>query len=240
MKRTSYLVGLSFIVMVIMSCKKDSKKEEKYTCTSCAATPEAIAANDASSKGIYKGIVVGSSGTVKFNVQNNGTTITATLVIDGVTATLTSSVTWVNGQSYIAPFTGTFNNQQASITFSVQANGSNPVITASNIPGHTNASFTMIKETSGALIEGFEGTYTTSKNQKGTFNILLSRTLARWGGIARETGSNSSDDIDGTIVNGKLVDKNNNTVGTLSDDQISGTFKDSNNTTITVSGKRTL
>lgn len=241
-------VGVMIASIAFVACKKsddDNKEEDKtpaYTCATCNATPEAKAEYNASSKGIYKGTVVGSSGTIKFDVANNGSTINAMMVIDGSTVNLTSSVTWTDGQPYVAPFTGTLNGQAVSITFSVQPNGGSPEITSSNIPGHANASFTLAKETSTALIEVFEGTYATSKPETGTFNILLSRTLKLWGGNARKDGTTESNDVDGTINdNGELVESdNNNVVGKLSGDNISGTFKDSNGSTVTISGKRTL
>lgn len=235
------LLGLTF-VSVFAACKKDDEDQTPaYTCDACTKTPEAKAANDNSSKGIYKGIMIGSSGTIKFNVGNDGSTINAVMVLDGKTVTLSSSVTWQGSQWYIAPFTGTLNSQPVSITFAVNPQGDSATVTSANIPGHPNATFVLVKETSNALIEGFEGDYSTSQNKKGTFNILLSRTLRRWGGIARENGASSTDDVDGTIdTNNKLIDENGTAVGTLSGDVISGTFVDRNNTTITISGKRTL
>ena len=237
----SFTLGLAMLLLLTFSCKKsDDKKEESFKCSTCITSPEALAANDASSKGMYKGVVIGSSGTIKFNVQNGGTTITAILVIDGTTATLTSSVSWVNGQPYVAPFTGTLNNQQVSITFSVQPDGSNPIITAANIPGHPNASFALVKETSNALLECFEGTYSTTKPENGTFNIMLSRTLGKLGGISRKDGSNTPTDVKGTIVNGIIKDERGKEIGTLKEDLVTGSFQDGSGITVTFTGKRTL
>lgn len=239
---TSRLFVPLMAMVLFVSCKKDSSDNStSYECTTCNKAPEAVAANDASSKGIYKGVVIGSSGTIKFNIANNSNTISAVMVIDGTTVNLTSTVSWTNGQPYVAPFTGTLNGQAVSITFSVGFNGTAPVVTSSSIPGHPNAVFGLVKETSNALVECFEGTYKTSKSENGTFNILLSRSLGLWGGVARENGSPDTDDVDGTIDSaGKMKESNGTVVGTLSGDQISGSFKDSNNTTITIAGKRTL
>lgn len=240
-----YLLPLAVTLLALStlfaSCKKKDDGQTAYKCTSCVTAPEAKAANDASSKGIYKGIVVGSTGTIKFDIANDASSITATMVIDGQTVTLTSNVTWNAGQSYVAPFTGTLNGQQVTINLSVDFDGSNPVITSSNIPGHPNAVFNLVKETSSALIECFEGTYSTSEPETGTFNILLSRQLGKWGGVARKDGSTDENDVDGIIdSNGNMADSDGNKVGTLSGDQISGQFKDANNTDVTISGKRTL
>lgn len=231
-------------VFFITGCKKDgAKSDDGYKCTTCVAAPEALAANDASSKGIYKGLVIGSTGTVKFNIQNGGSTITATLVIDGTIVELTSSVSWESGQPYVAQFTGTMNGQAVSIGFSVTANGSSPSVIGSNIPGHPNAQFAIIKENSNALIECFEGTYTTSDAEAGTFNILLSRSLGLWEGINRENGDPEADSMDGTLSNGKIMmstDDGPLQIGSLANDEMSGKFKDHLGVTIEFKGKRTL
>lgn len=238
MKKVIFSV-LAFATIAIASCKKESGSNA-YKCTTCTSTAEALPANDASSKGVYKGVIIGSSGTVKFSIQNGTSNIFAFVEIDGDTATLTSSISWVSGQSYVAPFTGTLKGQPVSITFSVQSNGTSPVITSASIPGHASASFMLVKETSNALVECFEGTYATTLPETGTFNILLSRPLGQWGGQARKSGATSSSDVDGTIVNGNLLDEDGKIVGTLSGDDINGTFTDNGGNTVTITGHRTL
>jgi hypothetical protein len=241
------IAGVMIASAVFVSCKKsdDAKEEDKtpaYTCTTCNTAPEAKAEHDNSSKGIYKGSVTGSSGTIKFDVGNNGSAIAAVMVIDGITVNLTSSVAWVEGQPYVAPFTGMLNGQVVSITFSVQLNGGAPDITSADIPGHPNASFILVKETSTALIEVFEGTYNSTKPEIGTFNLILSRTLKLWGADAREDGSTDVNSVDGTINdNGELVSSDNGVIiGKLNGDNLTGTFTDSGNRTINITGKRTL
>lgn len=235
-------VFLPLLLFAAVSCKKSSNNNSSsYQCTTCSKTSDAAAQNDASTKGVYKGIVVGSSGTIKFDIANNGNTITAVMIIDGTTVNLSSNVSWTNGQPYVAPFTGTMNGQPVTINFSVGLSGSNPTITSANIPGHPNAIITVVKEPSTSLVECFEGTYKTTKPESGVFNILLSRSLGLWGGVARQDGTTNSDDVSGTVdANGKMKDDNGVVVGTLSGDIISGTFTDNNNTKVTISGKRTL
>jgi hypothetical protein len=238
-----YLAILACLTVFFLSpgCKKDdTRKSDPYKCTSCVATPEAKSANDASSKGVYKGIVIGSTGTIKFDVLNSGSTIKAYLTLDGTAIELTSSVEWNGASGYIAPFKGTLNGQQVTISFSVSANGSAPSVVSSNIPGHSNAEFVLVKEYSAALIECFEGSYHTTRPEDGTFNIIISRALGLWGGIARENGQSGTDDIEGTIVNNQLLQDGKTLVGTISNDEISGSFKDSDGKTVTVKGKRTL
>lgn len=230
-------------VIAFSSCKKSDEAPASYTCPTCKSTPDALAANNASSKGMYKGVVIGSSGTIVFNIANNGTAIFAVMVIDGVTANLTSAVTWVAGQPYIANFTGTLNGVAVTINFAVGISGGTPTVTSSNIPGHPNSTLTVVKETSSNLVECFEGTYSTTLPESGTFNMIVLRSLGVFGGIARETGTNTTDEFDGTISNNQLTmatGSGNKVVGTLNIDQLSGSFTDGNNKTVTITGRRTL
>ena len=118
LKKTKAIVMLVVVIfwvsLALISCSKDSAA---YTCATCHSTPEALAANDASAKGIYKGTEVGSSGTLSINIQNGSSTITGTMVLDGVSVALTSSVAYVDGQAYVAPFTGVFRNAEINSGF---------------------------------------------------------------------------------------------------------------------------
>lgn len=97
-----------------------------------------------------------------FDIMNRGNTITATLVIDGVQTTLTSYAQWTANAPYVGNFTGTMNGSPVSIKFSIDMDGTNPVVTSADIPGHQNAVFDVIKETSKNLVECFNGTYSTT------------------------------------------------------------------------------
>lgn len=240
MKKIIIPVFIAAISMFSLSCKK-SEDAKVDPCQTCKTTPDALAANNTSSKGIYKGVVIGSSGTIMFDILNAGTTITATFVLDGVSTTLTSNVTWVAGVSYIGAFTGTLNGAAISITFSVGSDGTNPTVTAFNIPGHPNATFTVVKETSQNLVECFEGTYHSTDPEDGTFNLLLSRTARVYGGSSRKLGNTTSNNFDGVITSSnELKDNASGTImGTLSDRTISGNFLNGSNKTVTITATRT-
>jgi hypothetical protein len=241
MKKIHFILAIAAIAS-FSACKKDKATTTPYTCPACTTTPDALAANDASSKGIYKGVVIGSSGTIMFDVANNGTTVTAVMVIDGVTVNLVSAIPWVAGP-YTADFTGTLSGSAVTINLSVDLNGGSPVATAISIPGHPNASLTIIKETSAGLVECVEGTYSTTLPETGTFNIILSRSLATWSGAARAAGSTTTGSGGyGTISNNQLIDPthNNRVIGTLNSDAFNGNFVDDNGITITLTGQRTL
>lgn len=245
MRQQLLLSVFALITLFNLSCKK-SDDATPYVCQTCKKIPDALAANDAISKGIYKGVIIGSSGTVMFDILNSGTTITATLVLDGVTTTLTSNVSWTAGAPYIGSFTGTLSGNPVSISFSVNANGTSPTVIAYNIPGHPNASFTIVKETSQNLVECFEGTYNTSKPESGVFNVVLGRSISLWGGATRKLtggGTQSTTNINGTISSDsslyQTVSNGSIKIGSLYGHEMSGSFVDpSDNSTVTFYGKR--
>lgn len=235
-------VVFTTMALLLISCSKDEATPvpAAYTCATCNNTPDALVANDNDVKGVYKGIVVGSTGTISIDIQNGSNAITATMVLDGVSIALTSSVSTVNGQPYVAPFTGTYNGNPVSITFSVGLGGTTPTMVSSDIPGHPNAVFNLYKETSTSLIEAFEGTY-SKPGETGVFNILLSKGIGRWGAIAKANGETDTNTAGGTVnASNQIVEDNGTIMGTIAGDQLKGSFTDGNNATISISGNRTL
>ncbi len=197
----------AFGAMTTEGCKKKSNTPATpaVSCTSCVTTAEAKAENDNSSKGTYKGIIVGSSGTIKFDIGNTDNTIRAYMVIDGVSCTLTASVDWTAGATYVSAFTGTLNGEPVSITFSVESNGGNPTVTSMNIPGHPNATLTLSKETSDNLIECFEGSATNATTgKKSTFDLTLSTKMKIWTAQVREEGQTTSFTVGGKLEGNTL------------------------------------
>jgi hypothetical protein len=242
MKRIISIFSLFVVITLFFSCKKSSTTAAPFTCATCVTAPEALVANNTISKGIYKGVLIGSSGTIKFDVLNAGTTISAVMVIDGITVNLVSAITWVSGQAYVAPFTGTLNGSAVTINFSVNSTGASPIIVSSNIPGHPSAQFTLVKETSVCLVEAFEGTYSTTLPETGTFNMLVSRVLLKYGGVSRKSTGTSNGSFNGTLdANGKMTDSGGGgVIGTITGDSLDGSFVDGNGKTVTITGKRTL
>ena len=244
MKKIQFIIA-AVTVLSFNACKKSNDAvttPDAYKCVSCKTTPDAVASNNNSSKGIYKGVVIGSTGTIMFDIANNGSAITAVMVIDGVSVNLTSNVTWVAGQAYSAPFTGSLNGATVTINLSVGISGGSPTGTSSIIPGHPDASLNIIKETSSNLVECFEGTFSTTRPETGVFNMIVLRTLNTWSAVSRKTGGQSSNTGNGTISDNKLIDpsQNNRSIGTLNVDGINGSFVDASGNTVTIKGKRTL
>lgn len=242
MKKTIIPAIVIAISMFTFGCKK-TEDAKPYTCQTCKTTPDALAANDASSKGVYKGVMAGSTGTIMFSILNGNNTLTATLVIDGVTVALTTTSVWAAGSPFSGVFTGTLSGNPVSITLSVNADGSNPSISAFNITGHTGAIFVIIKETSAALIECFEGTYNTTRPETGVFNLIANRTAKVYTGYSLKLtgGGGNGGPFNGVLTaTNQLQDASGGGImGTLSGDVISGTFQDGNGRTVNIAANRT-
>lgn len=182
---------LFFLAILAFSC---SDNESKYKCKDCVSTPEAAAVNDASGKGIYKGLVVGSSGTIKFNIANSGSTLTATLVIDGDEYELTTQATYNSG--FEGYFYGTMNTtNDISIGFWVSSDGTDFGYFGVVIPGHPDVQIELYKELSDALVKVYEGTY--SGDDSGTFNMVVQDN--KW-----IVATGDGDPFYGVLVNGAM------------------------------------
>lgn len=237
---------IMLFIATLASCKKDDNNTNSnnnnntptsYVCPTCVTAPEAKSEHDAGSGGVYKGVIVGSSGTIALYLYNTGTEVKALVSFDGKSATFTtqSLSSWSPGQPISnALFTGTIDGKAMSAYFSVDANGQNPQVQMT-IPGHT-VNVAVYKETSKALVKNYEGTYTG--DDAGTFNMTLNGNdysiVVSGGGI-----------LEGSLVNGAidhLTQKDQVEVkGTFNGDDVSGTWKDTKSTKQgTWSGKRTL
>jgi VCBS repeat-containing protein len=237
MKKTAIIL---LMIAGFMACKKDNenkKQEDQYKCTTCINSPEARAQFDQSSAGVYKGILVGSTGTIALYLYNTGNEVKALVSFDGQSGTLFCSTlgNWAPGQAISnALFTGIINGQTTNAIFSVSANGQNPQVTV-QIPGH-DVVVAIYKETSATLIRSFEGTYTG--DDSGILNMVFN------GDNFSLISDGGGDPVTGTLVNGGIhLSYGNVTVdgemqGT---DQITGTWKDnSSNEQGTWKAQRTL
>lgn len=161
-----YLITMLLLCSMIVSCKK-SNDTTKNNIT------EAPAANDNSSAGIYKGVFVGSSGTVKIVLLNGNTTIKAYITFNGYHDTLTATTSVVAGA---AISNLQFIGSQMSFSFSTAANGANPSITNITYAAYPNPIRAIIaKQLSTQLVSCYEGTYytVTGGSDAGTFNCII-------------------------------------------------------------------
>lgn len=241
LKQKATLVAMMCVGMLSLnSCSNGDDDNQAYVCETCVDTPDALPANDVKASGVYKGIVVGSSGTVRFDIQNGSNTISAVLTIDGTTVNLTAQAMPTDGEPYVSAFTGTLNGSPISVTFQVGAQGGAPTVISSSIPGHPNAVFQVYKETSTSLVEAFEGTY-QKPGETGIFNIILSTALGGFKGIAKDDQTQTVNDIGGGYdgATGYITNEDGEQVARIVGDELNGQFQDSDGT-VTVTGRRTL
>jgi hypothetical protein len=230
---------LFFFVLFIglASCQKD---EDTTTSKNVENTPSALAANNNSSAGVYKGVLVGSSGYFKLSVKNGTEEVTCSFMFDGKEATLTSTsfANWTPGQAISnAVFSGTWDGKAVSLTFSCDANGANPQVSVT-VPGHT-VSATIYKETSTTLVKCYEGTYSgqaEGQTVTGTFNFIVTGT--KMYGFRKD--AQSSGFISGTISGSTLTLDDIGGSLTITDTKVSGTLQDNDGANISVNGQRSM
>lgn len=237
MKLSKWIIGLALVSTAFLSCKKDEESTGTKS-KDIENTPGAVAAYNTSSAGVYKGVLVGSSGYFKLSIKNGTDTVSCKIVFDGDTAYLktTSFANWQPGQPISnAVFTGTLKGQTITLTLSCNADGTNVNVTV-NYPGHTiNAS--IVKETSTTVVKCYEGTYTDG-HETGVFNLAVYGNKAY--GFRKDPYSMGY--FSGTITGSVLtVDEGENAkTFTIDDNSIKGTFPGDNNVTVTVTGHRSM
>jgi hypothetical protein len=228
------LIAILFISL-LAACGDDTAP---YKCTECTDSPEANAAYDNTGQGIYKGVLIGSSGTIKFDIANNGTTITAVIVIDGKSVTLTASGTYLPASGFQGGFSGTLDGGTIVIPFNVSNTGTVTIGTPT-IPGHPDVIFGIYKEKSNQIVQAFEGTYTGGDG--GTFNLVFRKNedgSGVWYAISRPLEGLFQGELG---LDSKMIGGGGNVVinGTVSGDNVKGQW--TNGVIVgTWKGKRTL
>ena len=210
------------ITIIFASC---SENDPLITINDTAEElPIALSQYDNSNYGIYKGVFVGSSGTILVNLNNNGV-ISVSLTIDGVNYPFTSSETITENQQTEI----TFAYENNSFSFTVNADGSNPLITNVSIEGHPDASIIVVKENSSYVAQLYEGSYEgiDQNNDQGTFNAIVFNGAVYILSKSSVYGSSSyaSGLVDGNLVSGA------SSLGTIfsgnieNDEVMNGTWK---------------
>lgn len=222
------ILTLLLSVMVLSCSSNDSSG------SSLSNTPTAKEEYDASNFGIYKGVFVGSSGTVLININNEGS-VSATLVINGTSFsyTTTESVTLnsvINGL--------TFTNGSSSFDFSVDASGNFALISNIVISGHPNANMYVVKEFSDALVKCYTGSF--SGDDSGVFNLIVSD--GEINGLAKSNSGNESINLVGVEANNIITGtfSGGTFTGNVNNNSISGTWQNISAETGNWSGTRQL
>lgn len=156
---------IAAFAIALFACQKS------YTTTTpdpgLATAPETKAQYNNTSFGVYKGVVVGSTGTIVFKINNGDNVLKGYLTIDNTKDTLSTTQTLVAGQAINHV---TFTGRISSMTLSVNADGSNATLSNISITGHNNVTVFIIHENSTKQVFCYEGTY--SGNLSGTFNCI--------------------------------------------------------------------
>lgn len=161
-KKIFALLIPSFAI-ALFACQKSNTTT--IPVTELATAPETKAQYNNTSFGVYKGVIIGSTGTIVFKINNGDNIVKGYLVIDNTKDTLSTTQTLVAGQAINnVRFTGRI----SSMSLSVNADGSNAILTNISITGHSNVAVLIIHENSNKQIFCYEGTY--SGNRSGTFN----------------------------------------------------------------------
>ncbi|WP_309613566.1 hypothetical protein [Flavobacterium sp.] len=214
---------------ITFSCSSDSSSG-----TSLTTTPDARTMYDSSNYGIYKGVFVGSTGTVLVNINNEGG-LSATLTINGSTSTYTTTET-VTLDSAISGLT--FTNGSSSFDFSVDSGGDNPTVSNITISGHPNATIIVLKEFSDSLVKCYVGTF--SGDDSGTFNFIIEGNEIE--GLGKSSGDDSSIPLSGMLSGNSIAGsfEGGTFSGSQNNNNISGTWQNSASETGNWSGSRKL
>lgn len=157
-------VAFAFGTMTACSSGED-KTETADTGTSTETTEEF----DNSNFGLYKGVIAGSTGTIKIEIHNGNNVSEATISMDDGTDELVCTETFVEGEAIVeAEFTG----ENSSFTFSVEADGSDPTIENVIIVGHEEVIATIAKEQSENVAICYEGESIGGQDHEGVFNLV--------------------------------------------------------------------
>lgn len=153
--------------------------------------PMANEAFDSSNFGIYKGVFVGSSGSILINMANDGE-VSARLIMDGDIYDFTTVEAVAQNQPIVAL---TFTSDDLSFDFYADADGNGAYVADVIFPGHDSGTIQIAKEFSDQLVECWEGTY--SGEGSGTFNLLISNGIVR--GLTKSEDTPDVSYLDGTI-----------------------------------------
>lgn len=237
-------IPILFAITLLVSCKKKTEDSvtpqdttptvtPAYKCTTCKSTPDAKAAYDNSNLGVYKGVLIGSSGTFTITMQENDTT--ASLSFDGKNLVLTKTKFDTTGGNLEA----TFKSDSVLLSISVSSNGSIATVIAA-IPGHPNIITSVLKEKSNVLVKAFEGSYSGTKGSAGVFNMVTvdSTVYVIWKN-SNGTSGKVNGSVEGKKLSGGGADQLNVTGSFTDDDNANGVWSQPIESGTWI-GKRTL
>ena len=150
--RNKFLL-ICVLALAIYSCGKNKTDKDNGLPSTAETKPKF----DNTSFGVYKGVIVGSSGYIVFRINNGDDVVKGTLKIDGREDVLTTKEKLIAGQRISnVLFTGSF----SSMKLSADADGRNANLTDIKIEGHTHVGAYISHENSTVPVMLYEGTFT--------------------------------------------------------------------------------
>ena len=141
MQKIAYL---SVLLTILFACNKSDTNNNGNN-TGLATSPETKPQYDHTVFGVYKGVIIGSSGTIIFRINNGDNVVKGYLTIDNQKDTLTTTANITLGQPLVnVLFTGNI----SSMRVSANADGSNASLSNIQINGHNNVTGFIIHENS--------------------------------------------------------------------------------------------
>jgi hypothetical protein len=149
------ILTLAVTAICFCACKKSNSDNPQNNGLPTAAETKPQFNN--TSFGVYKGVIIGSSGTIIFRINNGDNIVKGYLTIDSQKDTLSTTATLVAGQ----PISNVlFVGRISSMRISANANGSNAMLSNIQINGHNNVTGFIIHENSNKQVLCYEGTFT--------------------------------------------------------------------------------
>ncbi len=229
--------------LALFACTK-SGAEEKEEDFGLPSSPETKPQYDNANFGVYKGVIVGSSGWIVFRINNGNNEVKGYLEIDNQKDTLSTDATINLGE----PISNVlFEGRISSMKVSANANGTNAKLSDIQINGHNNVTGFIIHENSTNQVFCYEGTFNgtstgiinATRLKNGDTTYLLSKLYQK---TINEVLRNADND---TLYLGYAWNNNDSAIGYLGawtwDNvnphfNIAGKFSDSSNTTSTFHG----
>lgn len=168
MKRFTILFSIALTIYLI-SCSKNNTPENKgnNNNTALPTKAETKPQYDNTNFGVYKGVIIGSTGIILFYINNEDNVVKCYLTIDNQKDTLTTAAKITLGQPIVnALFTGRI----SSVTLNADANGNNAALSNIKISGHNNVGSYIIHENSTSQVTCFEGKI--EGDLQGTLNMI--------------------------------------------------------------------
>lgn len=172
MRKFVVIFSLVLMTYLIACSKNESSDVEKPapvvpTVTTLPSKAETKSQYDNTNFGVYKGVIIGSTGIIVFYINNENNVVKCYLSIDNKKDTLNTTAKIVLGQPIVdVLFTGKF----SSVVINADKNGKNATLSKIKIDGHNNVESYIEHEKSTSQIKCYEGTMTGDLT--GTFNCI--------------------------------------------------------------------